>query len=360
MRIVFEKRESISRWAVVLVPVISFLVSLLFGAILLMASGVDPLETYRAMAVGAFGSWHNFTETLVKATPLLFTSLGVAIAFRMKFWNIGAEGQLVWGGVASAWVALYWSKFLPGWTLLPLALLMACVAGAIWAGVPAALKAYLNVDETLTTLMLNYVAILYAKNLYYGPWRDPEGFGFPGSAQFPQAAWLPRLTGRVHLGLVFALIFAFILWFAFNRTRWGFETRIIGENQTAARYLGINIKRNIVLALLFSGALSGLAGAGETLGIAHRLQQGLSMGYGYTAIIVAWMSQLNPLAIIFVAVLMASLLVGGDQIQIMMGLPASVGVVLQGMILIPMLAGGLFTEYRLRIVRTHKTEEAQA
>jgi len=359
MQIVFEKRKSLSRKAMILVPIGSFFASLILGAILLIVSGVNPVATYAAMFRGAFGSWYNFTETLVKATPLMLTGLGVAIAFQMRFWNIGAEGQLTLGGVAAAWVALYWAQSLPAWALLPVSLIIGIAAGALWAGLPAVLKAYLKVDETLTTLMLNYVAILFANNLYNGPWRDPGGYGFPGTAQFSETAWLPRITGRVHLGLIFALILAAVLWFVLKRTRWGFELQIIGENQTAARYLGINIPRNIVLALLLSGALSGLAGASEVLGISRRLQQGLAIGYGYTAIIVAWMAQLNPIAIIFVAILMAALLVGGDQVQIMMGLPAAVGRVLQGLILIPMLAGSLFTEYRLQIIQPQQTEEAK-
>ncbi len=350
MRFVFEKRQSISRTAIVLVPIVSFIVSLLLGALLLAISGVDPLATYVAMYRGAFV--RNFPETLVKAIPLMLTGLGISIAFKMRFWNIGAEGQLALGGVAAAWVALFLADVIPGSALLPAAIIAGMVAGALWAGVPAILKAYLGVDETLTTLMLNYVAILLSEHLYYGPWRDPQGYGFPGTAQFPREAWLPRLWGtRAHLGLYFAIIAAGILWFVMKRTRWGFELQIIGENQTAARYLGIRIARNIVLALLLSGALSGLAGAAEVTGISRRLQQGLSIGYGYTAIIVAWLAQLNPIAVLFVAVLMAALLVGGDQVQMMMGLPAAVGVVLQGMILFPMLAGGLFTEYRLRIIR---------
>ena len=359
MRFVFEKRQAVSRQALVLVPVGSFFVSLLLGAILLLASKVNPLTTYAAMAHGAFGSWYNFSETLVKAIPLMLTGLGVSIAFRMRFWNIGAEGQLVWGGVAAAGVTLFFADVIPPWMLLPVALLLGMVGGALWAGGPAVLKATLGVDETLTTLLLNYVAILFSQYLYYGPWRDPEGYGFPGTAQFPQFAWLPRLGGtRAHVGLIFAVVAALILWFVLNRTRWGFELQIIGENQTAARYLGINIARHIVWAMLLSGALSGLAGACEVLGISRRLQQGLSLGYGYTAIIVAWLAQLNPIAVLFVAILMGALLVGGDQVQIMMGLPASMGLVLQGMLLFPMLAGGLFTEYRLRLIRSEKSVAA--
>lgn len=356
MRLVFEKRASFSRQVQIVVPIVSFLVSLLLGAVLLIASGANPFVTYAAMVNGALKAW---TETLVKAIPLMLASLGVLIAFRMQFWNIGAEGQLTLGGVAAAWVALFWADGLPTWALLPVALLVGCIAGALWAGIPAFLKAYLRVDETLTTLMLNYVAILFSQHLYYGPWRDPQGYGFPGTAPFPAAAWLPRLIGRVHLGLIFALLLAGVLWFIMQRTRWGFELRIIGENPTAARYLGIEIARNIVLALLLSGAIAGLAGACEVTGILRRLQHGLSLGYGYTAIIIAWMAQLNPLAIPFVALLMAGLLVGGDQVQLSMRLPAAVGVVLQGLVLFPLLAGSLFTEYRLRLIRSEHLSEKE-
>jgi general nucleoside transport system permease protein len=349
MEVVLRKRESVSKRAALLVPIISFVVSLLFGAILLAFSGANPLATYAAMAVGALGSDYGLSEVLVKTIPLILTGLGVALAFRMRFWNIGAEGQLTVGAIAAAGVALFWSQGLPNWTILPLALLAGCVAGGIWAGVPAVLKALLNVDETLTTLMLNYVAILYSEHLYYISWRAP-GYN-SGTERIPDFAWLTRVVGRAHTGLFFGLILAVVLWAVFRYTRWGFELKIIGANPTAARYLGISIARNIVVTLLISGAISGLAGAVEVLGLSHRLQQGISVGYGYTAIIIAWMAQLNPLGVILVAFLMAALLVGGDQIQMKMRLPASVGVVLQGMLLLPMLAGSLFREYKLEVRR---------
>jgi len=348
MRLTFEKRKSVSKKAILLVPVFSFIVSLLLTGILLLIFGTNPLRTFAGMFRGAFGSWINFTETLVKAIPLMLTGLGVTIAFRLRFWNIGAEGQLTFGGVAATWVALFWSPFLPPWLLLPMVILIGSIAGALWAGIPALLKTGLSVDETLVTLMLNYVAILFAEGLYYGAWRDPQGYGFPGTKLFPEAAWLPRFSGRAHAGLFIAIVLGLILWIVLNRSKWGFELNMIGKNQRAARCLGVDVKKNIVLALLLSGALSGLAGACEVTAISHRLQQGLSIGYGYTAIIVAWLSQLNPIAALFVAVLMAGLLVGGDQVQMMMGLPAAMGLVLQGMILFPMLAGSLFTEYRIK------------
>lgn len=351
MSIVVEKRHAFSRRAVLLAPAASILISLLGGALLLVACGADPLRAYAAMVYGAFGSAANLTDTLIKAIPLMLTGLGVAVAFRMRFWNIGAAGQLALGGVAASWVALFASPGLPGWAVLPLALVAGVVAGALWAGIPAVLKARLQVDETLTTLMLNYVAIHYYEHLYNGPWRNPEGFGFPGTALFPDVAWLPHLLPRVHLGLLLALLAAAVLWFILKHTRWGFELRIIGENAVAARYLGIDIGRHMIVALLISGGLSGLAGATEVTGNLHRLTNGLPYDLGYTAIIVAWMAQLNPIAIIGVALLMAGLLVGGDQLQMRMHLPAAIALVLQGMLLFPLLAGSLLAEYRLRLTR---------
>ena len=352
MKLLFEKRKASSIPALILVPFVSFLVSLVLTALLLIIFGTNPLKTFAAMAVGAFGSSHGFAETLVKAIPLMMTGLGVAIAFKLKFWNIGAEGQLTMGGVATAGVALFMERFFPGKSLVVAALVGGLIAGALWAGIPAILKTSLKVDETLVTLMMNYIAILYSEYLYYGPWRDPKGFGFPGSRMFSDNAWLPRIMGRAHIGIWIALILALILWVVLRRTRWGFELQIIGASQKAARYQGIAVERNIVLAIMLSGALCGLAGAFEVTGISHRLQQGLSIGYGYTAIIVAWMSQLNPLAVPFVAVALAALAVGGDQVQMVMGLPAAMGVVMQGLILFPMLAGSLFTEYRLVFARS--------
>jgi len=351
MKIVFEKRKTISVPALFLVPAVSFFVSLILTGLVLLAFGTDPFSTFAAMSRGAFGSAHGFSETLVKAIPLMLTGLGVALAFKLKFWNIGAEGQLTLGGIAAAGVALFLNKWIPSPLLLPATIVAGCCAGALWAGVPAFLKTRLKVDETLVTLMLNYVAILFSEYLYYSPWRDPKGYGFPGSAPFPEAAWLPRLFGRAHFGLFFALALAVLLWILIRRTRWGFELTIIGASPKAARYQGIAVERNIFLAILLSGAFSGLAGACEVTGISHRLQQGLSLGYGYTAIIIAWMAQLNPLAIPFVALLMGGILVGGDQVQLMMGLPSAMGVVMQGLILFPMLAGSLFTEYKIKRVR---------
>jgi simple sugar transport system permease protein len=352
--ILFEKRLTRSRQATVLVPILSFVLALIFGGLILVAFGINPLEAYRVMVQGSLGSGYALSETLVKAIPLMLTGLGVSIAFRMLFWNIGAEGQLAWGGIAAAFVALFMSDFLPGFTIIPLMMLVAILAGAVWALIPAVLKAWIGVNEILTTLMMNYIAILMVEYLYHGPWRDPEGFGFPGSALFPEAAWLPRLTGRVHIGLIFAILAAALVWFILQRTRWGYEIRVIGENPKAARYSGMSIARNIVLVMLLSGGLAGLAGMAEVSGITHRLYHGLTVGTGYTAIIVAWLAALNPWGVLVVGFLMAALIVGGDQIQIALGLPAAVAGVLQGAILFFVLGGSIFVNYRVRLIRPEK------
>ncbi len=349
-----ERRQERSRYAGLLVTAGSLVAALLFGAVILALAGANPWQTYAAMVKGAFGGKYEFSETIVKAIPLMLCGLGVSVAFRMLFWNIGAEGQLAMGGFAASGVALFLPQAfpnLPAWLLLPLMVVAGFLAGALWGMIPALLKAYLRVNEIIVTLMMNYIAVLWIEYLYYGPWKDPKGYGFPGSAVFIKAAWLPRWPGtRVHLGVVFAIVAALVLWLILMRTKWGYEIRVIGENPAAARYAGISLTRTILLVMLISGGLAGLAGMAEVAGISHRLQKGLTVGYGFTAIIVAWLGRLNPWSVLVVAVLMAGLLVGGDQIQITMGLPAAVAPILQGAILFCMLGGAFLIEFRVRWV----------
>jgi len=300
------------------------------------------------MFSGAFGSAYGLSETIVKAIPIALCALGVSIAFRMQLWNIGAEGQLYMGAFAASWVPLTFPG-LPAYIMIPAMIIMGMAAGGVWAVFTAIPRAYLGVNEVITTLMLNYVAILWVDYLVYGPWRDPNGFNFPLSAPFAEAARLSTLGGsRVHSGILLALLIAVILYVVMYRSRWGFEIRVIGESTAAARYAGMDICRNILLVMLFSGAISGLAGMTEVSGITGRLQPGLSPGYGYTAIIVAWLSKLNPFAIILVAVLFGGLQVGGYLVQTV-GVPASVATMLQGAILFFVLGGDIFSKFRIRM-----------
>lgn len=341
-----EKRLVPSSTAYLVIPFLSILLALLVGSVFLFFSGHDPLAIYHKMFTGAFGSRYGITETVVKAIPLTLTGLGVALAFRMQLWNIGGEGQLYMGAFAATWVALTF----PGgsaWWVMPAMIVLGMLAGGLWALLTAIPRAIWGVNEIITTLMLNYVAIFWVDYLVYGPWKDPAGFNFPLTAVFSPAAILPALgDSRIHAGLFFGLVGAVILYVVIYHTRWGYEIRVTGENRDAARYAGMNTTRNIMLVMLFSGAFCGLAGMAEVSGIAHRLQHGLSPGFGYTAIIIAWLSRLNPFAIIMVAFLFGGLQVGGYIVQTS-GIPSSMVSMLQGLLLFFVLGGEILTGYRL-------------
>jgi simple sugar transport system permease protein len=349
MRLVVERRPAPSRQALWVGQGLAVALAFLMGAVVFLLAGANPLAAYAVMADGAFGSLHNLSEVLVKAIPLMLCGLAVAVAARIQIWNIGGEGQLVLGGIGAAGVALFLSPLLPTTFVLPLMLAAGCLAGGLWALIPGFLRARLEVNEILTTLMLNYVAIFWLEHLYFGPWRDPMGMGFPGTAMFPDRTWLPRLPGtRIHFGLCFALLAAALLQWTLSHTRWGYETRVIGENPRAARYAGMDIGGHILWAMFLSGGLAGMAGMAEVAGIHYRLQQGLAVGYGYTGIIVAWLGRLRPHGTLFVAFCIAGLLVGGDQLQAVLHLPSSVGLVLEATLLFCVLGSDVLSRYRLR------------
>jgi len=342
-----EKRVSVSVASVVAITAISVLLSLVLGGVFLYLTGHDPLEVYGLMFSGAFGSAYGISETLVKAIPLMLAGLGISLAFRMQLWNIGAEGQIYMGAFAASWVPLTFPG-LPAFVMIPAMVLTGMAAGGLWGLIPAIPRAYLGVNEIISTLMLNYVGILWVDYLVFGPWRDPKGFNFPLSAPFTEAARLGTVGGsRVHAGILFAIIIAFLIYILINRTKWGFEIRVIGESEAAARYSGMDIRRNVLLVMLLSGAVCGLAGMTEVSGVIGRLQHGLSPGYGYTAIIVAWLAKLNPFAILLVSVLFGGLQVGGYLVQTS-GVPATVATMLQGAILFFVLGGEIFNRYRIR------------
>jgi simple sugar transport system permease protein len=353
MRLALEKRDSKSRKMAILVPILSLVISFALGAIVLALAKANPARTYYEMFRGAFGSPTKVQYTISKTIPILLCGLAVGIAFRLKFWNIGAEGQYVSGVIGITWVMQFWT-FLPDWMVLPTGMVVGILFGAIWGGIPGILKAQWNVDETLVTLMMNYIAIGFAEYLYINAWKAPRGN--MGTVKYPEFAWLPRIWGKVHSGIYFALVLVVILWFVLYKTRWGFELNMIGKNPRAARCQGVSIKRNIILAMLLSGGIAGLAGVIDSAAVTHCLTKGVDSGYGFTGIIIAWMSGLNPFASIIFSVIMAALDTGADALQISLKLPSAMGEVLQGLILIPLLAGSIFTDYRLVSIRRPNQE----
>lgn len=349
-----ELRTTHSRTLTVLVPVLSVAAAFVVGGLVLYAVGANPLHAYGQMLLGAFGGVHNFTEVLVKATPLMLTGLGVMVAFRVGFWNIGAEGQLYMGAFAATLVVLQgWE--LPGLGFLPTMALAAVAAGGLWALLPAVLKLRLHTNEILTTLLLNYVAILFVAYFLYGPWKDPLTLNFPMTKRFPDAAQLPRFFDtRLHWGFVLAVVLAVCFYFLIERTRWGFAITVVGENPRAAAYAGIDVLRTVLVAVVISGGLAGLAGMVEVAGIQLRLVHGISppnAPYGYTAIIVAWLARRRPLGVVVVAVLLGALYVGGEGLQIAMKIPTAIVLVVQAMILLFILGGQVLSRYRVVIRR---------
>ena len=268
------------------------------------------------MLLMSLGTKYALSETMVKAIPLMLAGLAVSFAFRVKLWNIGAEGQLYMGALASSYVALFWSEGHSACTILPLMLIAAFIFAGLWGLIAGIFKAYWNVNETIVTLLMNYIAIFGVDYLVYGSWKDPANMGFPLTPRFSEAATLPTLGAtRIHMGLLIALVIALLFFLLLRYSRWGYELRVLGDSPAAARYAGIDVRKNILMVMFISAGVAGIAGMIEVSGITHRLQTGFSPGYGYTAIIVAWLAHLHPLLIILVAFLFGALLVGGFGVQ---------------------------------------------
>ena len=356
MRPVVLPREKPLYGGAALTTLSSIVAALVASGLMLWMYGVNPFMAMYEMGFGAFGDLYGMSETLVKATPLLLCGLGVSVAFTTGLWNIGAEGQLYAGALGASWVALSFPD-LPSWLLISGMTLAGMAAGALWALGPAWLKARLQVNEIITTLMMNYIAISLVDYFVYGPWRDPAAHGFPMSALFSPGAILPMLgDSRVHLGLGYGILACVLVWMLLGRTQIGFVMRVTGANRTAARVSGMPIVRVMVVSMLVSGALAGLAGMGEVAAIQGRLRPGISPGYGYTAIIIAWLAWLRPQVILIVAILMGALMVGGETLQFTMKVPPHLVFIIQGMILFFVLAGEFVARYRVRWLRD---EEAQ-
>ena len=344
-------------WYPAAVSVGAIILALILGGIVILIAGGNPWASYVHIARASFGDIGVLSDTIVKATPILLTALACSIAFRMKLWNIGAEGQFIMGAWGASAVALV--PLLPPetsrWLFIPVMALAGMAAGAAWGFIPGYLKAKFNVNEIISTLMLNYVAISWVNFWVFAVWT--EG-GFQMSTKFPETAWLPRLTdyGKVvplfrglttHGGLVLGILAAIALWYIVYRSRWDYEIRLIGDNARAAQYAGISITRNIVYVMMLSGALAGLGGMSEVAGVVHRLQTSpIAAGYGFTGIIVAWLAKLNPIVIILVSILFGALILAGREIQ-----PSGVPKMIQGIILVCLIASDFLLRYRVSLVR---------
>ncbi|OMF24867.1 ABC transporter permease [Paenibacillus sp. FSL H8-0548] len=346
-RIEIDSSKRGSSWWI---PFVSVLLALIVCGVFIAANGMNPLPVYKKMFMGAFGTAYGLTETLVKAIPLLLCGLGVAIAYRISVWNIGAEGQFAAGAMAATAVTIYFPN-MPGLLIIPTMIIFSIAAGGLWGLLTAIPRTYFQVDELVTSLMLNYVALLALDYFVFGPWKDPQGMNFPGTPVFTAAQSLPVLgDSRLHLGLLFGIIAIVLYGFLIKYTRWGYELRLIGANPEAAKHAGIRISRHILLVMLISGGLAGLAGMAEVSGVTHRLMYGISPGYGYTAIIVAWLAKLHPAGLVVSAFLFGGLIVGGFSVQTI-GLPSSISEMLQGAILFFLIAGGTISKFRLRRIR---------
>ncbi len=351
-----EPRINVPPWLSPAVSVGALLVALFLGGIVIAFVGGDPIASYLHIGKAAFGDLGVFSDTLVKATPLIFVGLACSVAFRMKLWNIGAEGQFYIGALCASAVVLggLVTEETPRWLVLGLMALAGMVGGAAWGFIPGFLRARLKVNEIITTLMMNYIAIDLVNFFVFAVWS--EG-GFQMSKTFARNAWLPRLGDyakqiplfrglTTHAGMLIAFVAVAVIWYILYRSRWGYEIRLIGDNPQAAEYAGISMVRNTVLVMMLSGGLAGLAGMSEIAGVVHRLQTSISPGYGFTGIIIAWLAKLNPVVVIVVAILFGGLILAGREIQ-----PAGVPRLIQGIILFMLIASDVLLRYQIRIVK---------
>ncbi|MFN2135101.1 MAG: ABC transporter permease [Candidatus Promineifilaceae bacterium] len=363
-----EKRvEDVPRWMPAATSIFAVVAAFLISGLILWLMGGEPFRVLRFFWDATFGSWATFSDTLVKATPLILVGLACTVAFTMKLWNIGAEGQFYMGAFFASLVVLI--PIIPPESprvLVILAMMvMGLIGGALWGLIPGYLKARFAVNEIITTLMLNYIAILWNNFWIFNKWSDA---GFQMTPTFEKSAWLPRLADyareyralsgmTLHFGFVIALVATVIVWWILKRSKWGYEIKLIGDNKEAARYAGINIARNIILVFMLSGALAGLAGMSEISGVVHRLQERISPGYGFTGIIVAWLAKLNPFAVVLVSILFGALIVAGREIQ-----PSGLASLLQGIILFMVIGSEFFLRYQVKFVRDESAsiEEVQA
>ena len=345
-----EPRQERSSALSIAAPVVAAIAALALAAIPLFIAGAPLGAAYAAMFNGALGSQFALAETLTRTTPLIFTGLAVAVAFRARLWNIGAEGQLYVGALAAVVVGTGIIDA-PGFVLIPLLFLAGGLAGAALMAVPTGLKLKFSVDEVVTSLLLNFVVLLFVSMMLEGPLKDPMGLGWPQSEAIVDEGTLPVLMARtrVHAGLILALFMAVIVHIVMARTVWGFETRAVGSNPSAARFAGMSTSMVMLRVGLVSGALAGLAGVSEVAGLKGDLTQDLSPGFGYSGIVVAMLAGLHPLGVVVSAFFVAAVFVGADSMSRAVGVPSYIANLTVAVALLAVLVAGVLTRYRIRI-----------
>lgn len=350
-RLRIHKRQEPLFWRSCLVFFAAIVLSLAASAAMLALRGKPPLESILLLFQGAFGTPWALEDCLVKAVPIFLCSLGVAIAFRLQIWNIGAEGQFAFGAIGATWVALN-LPVQPVWVTLGAMMAAAMAFGGLWGLIPALLKVRARVNEIIVTLMMNYLAIFFLDYLVYGSWKDTTSFGFPMTPEFAPAAIIGMIPGtRVNWGLALCMVLGVAVWVFIRFTRLGFELKAAGESIRAAKYAHLPYDRLVILVMVLSGALAGTAGCIEASANLNRLQPSIMVGYGYTAIVVAWLARLNPLTIAVASYLLAGLRVGVETLQLDLQVPAAFGDIMEGLILLTVLAGGFFNQYRMEFRR---------
>lgn len=339
------KKGEISKSDNVRIRVIAIILSLIVVGVFILALNLNPLKVYSSLIEGAFGSEYKIKQTIIKAIPLLITSLGISVAFKMQFWNIGGEGQIAMGAFAASFFALNFSD-MPKPILLIIMAVAGVIGGGVWAFIPAFFKSKWGTNETIVTLMMNYVAINWITFLQYDLWKDPNAKGFPKIADFTKNAILPKVLG-IHIGWIIAILLTVLVYIFMNHTKKGYEISVLGESEKTAQYAGIHIKRTIITAVFISGALCGLVGMIQASAVSTTLSVAVSGGVGFTAIIISWLSALSAPIIAIASVLFAGLLQGGAYIQTAFGIPDAAASVLQGTILFFILGSEFFIKYKV-------------
>ncbi len=355
MRIELQKRPVASSTFAYVSPLLALVLTLVAGVLMFIFLGKSPITGLYTYFLEPLTDPWSREQILVKATPLTLIAVGLAVCFRSGNWNIGAEGQYLIGGMFGAMLPVLFSEWQSP-LMLPLMLIMGMLGGALYGFIPAILKARFGTNEILTSLMLVYVAQQLVDWVVRGPWRDPKGFGFPGSKSFSESATLPKLIefGDAHYGAIIAVIVAIVVWFVLSKTLKGFEVTVLGQSPRAGRFAGFSAKKMTIFAFVVSGALAGLAGIGEVSGSVGKLDDKLSLGYGFSAIIVAFLGRLNPLGIIAAGLVLALSYIGGEAAQITMGVSDRATRVFQGLLLFFVLACDTLIHYRIRFISVVK------